>query len=363
MPRSTVEQATYKLLIASLIAQVLVVSSHHFGMMVIEIGHPGAVRIASWIFRLVFGIGTVVFFVIAGYVFFNGFEKENAWLPKIKRRVRSLGVPYIIWNFIASPWFTAMFLPLFATIMPWLGDPRPVDFVDVFFGKAPSYFPGNAPLWFLRELFLVSLCSPLIWRLIRLRRGYLFVLACFVAWMAAFWSPWGWLECVAQAFFAFSLGGLWRIKGHSLFRFTPRAALWAMFAIVAMLAAEYIFALPANTFLGVKCVAGCVAALGAAEWLSRTPAAYWLAWLGEASFFIYLTHIIGRREVSKLIISIVEPRTELSAVLTMIAILAVIFIYTIGAWALLRRFAPRLLAFLQGGRSPKLRIGRSDSRV
>ena len=79
-----------------------------------------------------------MFFFISGYLFFVNVEKWNwqTYQQKIKRRIKTLLIPYIIWNLLMA----VMLRPF-----------------------SPSIFcePANMPLWFLRDLIVVSLLTPI----------------------------------------------------------------------------------------------------------------------------------------------------------------------------------------------------------
>ena len=79
-----------------------------------------------------------MFFFISGYLFFGNVEKWNwqTYQQKIKRRGKTLLIPYIIWNLLMA----VMLRPF-----------------------SPSIFcePANMPLWFLRDLIVVSLLTPI----------------------------------------------------------------------------------------------------------------------------------------------------------------------------------------------------------
>ena len=93
------------------------------------------------------------FFVISGYLFFvnvEQFNKEIYW-QKIRRRVKTLLIPYIIWNLLMAVKLKAFNLSLFWT-------------------------PANMPLWFLRDLMIVSLLTPIIYIGVRKLNYWIFFL-------------------------------------------------------------------------------------------------------------------------------------------------------------------------------------------
>ena len=80
------------------------------------------------------------FFVMSGYLFFVNVTQWNAqtYWQEIKRRIKTLLIPYIIWNL-----FLVVKIQTFNLSIFWE--------------------PANMPLWFLRDLIIVSLLTPIIY--------------------------------------------------------------------------------------------------------------------------------------------------------------------------------------------------------
>jgi surface polysaccharide O-acyltransferase-like enzyme len=80
------------------------------------------------------------FFVISGYLFFANvetFSREVYW-QKIRRRIKTLLIPYLVWNLLMAAKLRTFSLGIF-------------------------WEPANMPLWFLRDLMVVSLLTPIIY--------------------------------------------------------------------------------------------------------------------------------------------------------------------------------------------------------
>lgn len=88
------------------------------------------------------------FFVMSGYLFFATVTEWNAktYWSKLRRRVKTLLVPYIIWNIAMAVKLQTFSLSIFTE-------------------------PANMPLWFLRDLMIVSLLTPIIYIGVR-KLGY-----------------------------------------------------------------------------------------------------------------------------------------------------------------------------------------------
>ena len=94
-----------------------------------------------------------MFFVISGYLFFANVEKfnKNIYWQKIRRRVRTLLIPYIIWNLLMAVKLKTFCLSIF-------------------------WEPANMPLWFLRDLIIVSLLTPIIYIGVKKLNYWIFIL-------------------------------------------------------------------------------------------------------------------------------------------------------------------------------------------
>jgi fucose 4-O-acetylase-like acetyltransferase len=93
------------------------------------------------------------FFVMSGYLFFANVEKFNKeiYQQKLWRRIKTLLIPYIIWKLLMAAKLKMFSLSIFWT-------------------------PANMPLWFLRDLMIVSLLTPIIYIGVKKLGYWLFVL-------------------------------------------------------------------------------------------------------------------------------------------------------------------------------------------
>lgn len=109
-----------------------------------------------------------VFFIMSGYLFFTNVDVWNfkVYKTKIWRRIKTLLIPYLIWNLLM-----AIKLKTFGWSMFWVyWEPAGVQ-IDWFGQEQLMTAPANMPLWFLRDLMVVSLLTPIIYIVIR-KLGY-----------------------------------------------------------------------------------------------------------------------------------------------------------------------------------------------
>ena len=132
---------------------VLVTYAHSYGGVIEGYSVLGSGWDSYEVLKIVMGQTLVkaampMFFVMSGYLFFANVEQFNKEIfsQKIRRRIKTLLIPYIIWNLLMAVKLKTINLSFFWT-------------------------PANMPLWFLRDLMIVSLLSPIIYIGVR-RLGY-----------------------------------------------------------------------------------------------------------------------------------------------------------------------------------------------
>lgn len=132
-------------------------------------GYPAASFVQSFVGNGGLTIVAVpLFYVMSGFLFFQGVTKIQECLPKIRKRLRTLFIPYLLWNMIFVLWYVAL------QNLPGIGGFINSDIVGDIFGGSFSnalfelfVAPASFPLWFLRDLIIIVLFSPLLYLAIR----------------------------------------------------------------------------------------------------------------------------------------------------------------------------------------------------
>ena len=129
-----------------------------------------SIEVAPWVLRGYFshGLGKIAvptFFAIAGFLLAGHFDEPGWYRREVLKRVRSLVVPLILWCLIlyAVPIVLGVVANLVAGRSLVANFEKP-DLVQVLriFAIYPFAQPSIGVLWFVRVLFILVVCSPLL---------------------------------------------------------------------------------------------------------------------------------------------------------------------------------------------------------
>lgn len=104
-----------------------------------------------------------MFFMLSGMVFFKDYD-NNKYINKIKSRLFTIVIPYLLWNTI---WMIYDIICSYAyPFKNFVGrEPFALDFINIL--KGVFFYECNAPFWYIFDLIIFSLAAPLINFIIR----------------------------------------------------------------------------------------------------------------------------------------------------------------------------------------------------
>ena len=134
-------------------------------------------------------IAVPIFFVMSGFLFFHGIEEWSytKWKEKIKKRIRSLVVPYILWitlfviyKYILSSIFHYRDAQTFLNPFSWLNEMGGVNIYwdsevwntdkTTMFGLDAKYTaPMLIPFWFIRDIIVCIAFTPCFYIILKER--------------------------------------------------------------------------------------------------------------------------------------------------------------------------------------------------
>lgn len=319
------------------------------------------------------------FFFISGYLFFSGTKIETPpslsfYVTKWKKRIKTILIPLVI--------ITAIFLLIHYLIMIARaihgGGPMP-SFIDILNQHGwlrifwdnnrlaeinnpartniigvtmHSNFPMFSPMWYLRDLIVVMLLSPMVYYFVKYTKkiGLLIV---GVLYVLNIWIPLeGFSAC---AFFFFSLGAYYRIHDKLfLIDFQKAKYVFYFFAVVALVLMfvfhgyneqlEGIF-VRAYIVAGVICFINIASAIVSRDRWRMPPV------LTQSSFFVYLVHNLYLSAVVGYLVSkVLPPYNQALIILNYFVVVALTLFASVMLYIIMKKLCPRVLAVVSGGR-------------
>lgn len=110
-------------------------------------------------------IANCLFFCISGYLFARNVDRFKEVFTKQRKRIRTLLVPYILWNVIFVLWYVVLeYIPgvnRFNNSAGILDGYRDVPVWECIYNLFVA--PAAFQLWFLRDLLVMLVFTPLLW--------------------------------------------------------------------------------------------------------------------------------------------------------------------------------------------------------
>ncbi len=297
-------------------------------------------------------VAVPLFFLMSGYFFFLGFSWsiEN-YRNKLHSRLRTLLVPFLFWNVtILLLLALAQYIP--ATQIFFSGENALIssfgiyEYVNAIFGL--DSFPIAYQFWFIRDLMVMVLLTPLI-QLILKRRPEVFFAAIFLLWFFDYWPIY---VPSVEAFLFFYVGAYFAYSSVSLFVFDRfGSAILSSYLVVLLidtLSKEYDF----NIYIHkVGLLLGVISALYISKVIvGKERIKNALIWAGGCSFFVFATHEPLLKVLKKVIYKTVSPNSDMVVLFLYIVIPIIVIVLSILLYLAVKKVAPKVLSAITGGR-------------
>lgn len=308
------------------------------------------------IVNVLFPSCVAIFFLLSGYFFFTGEQPKKIFYFKEKwrSRVRTLLVPYILWNSIALLLFYVKSSNLLGGLSMQSGEEFSV--VKYLSGYWAFYYSGdipvNGPLWFVRDLMVVSLLAPLLYWLLRNRWvGAVTLLALIVCVSCGVNVDIHGIDFYSILFF--SIGAWLRLHNANLENIGKRVGVTAL--VLYLPVSFFMFNLGDSPFYValslMATIVKFVALLYLLSTLYRNAILCRVPELSARSFFVYALHGLIIGPVIKMLYLLSGPTDNpLLLILISLASVAVVIFVCSAVYDLMEKKSPSLLNLLSGGR-------------
>lgn len=174
-----------------------------------------------------------IYYFISGYVFYLGFKlTKDSYFKKLRNRSKSLFTPYILWNTLAIIFMLIPLLPGLGNLFPSINTEDPVNMdlptlLSMYWECGTSSilnynvpvettyisYPIDGPLWFVRDLMIVAITTPIIYLVLN-RIGKWFPIVLGAVWFCLpnIDAEHNHIYQLVTAYLFFSWGGLMSIK-------------------------------------------------------------------------------------------------------------------------------------------------------
>lgn len=294
------------------------------------------------------------FFIISGFFFFYNVDnfEYTEYYKKIHKRFFTLLIPYLFWNL--WPLFMVIGGNLFSIIF------RGKSFDDLnyylnslfnnglfrIFWSNDSGYPNNWPLWYIRELIVMSLLSPLIYLLIKkLDIIYLSIILFLYIFIKMPMIP----GLFPSSIVFFSLGSYFAIKRNNIMCFVNKNK-------SILFLTSFIFYVLSTFFLDgymkyiVFQLYVLLMSITSLKLFHHCPDKYisFLSNISKSVFFIYAIHITLLAHIYKLLSNLPSVGNSFIFVYFM----SPVFTMIIGSclYFILIRFIPSIMKLICGGR-------------
>ena len=256
-------------------------------------------------------IAVPTFYLISGFLFFINFQKWSweGYKKKLSSRIKTLLVPYLLWN--AIPFLLAVLAMLAAVAIKG----KPIEGVETFIVEKNWHIyydcnewgttrinwlgedlrmtgPYDLPLWFLRDLIVVTMMTPIIYYAIK-KSGLFIISILFVAYISRIWTPLPGFSITA--FFYFSTGAYFALNKINVIQFVDKYKLLFIPICIILLVATTILYDGNNTVIrqNIQPLFVCTGVFTAFFVASRCIIKYNIMpnkMLVSSCFFIYAIH-------------------------------------------------------------------------
>ena len=294
--------------------------------------------------------GVPTFFFISGYLFFIS---RKTYFQKIETRLHTLLIPYILWNLIMLTLYGVTYAFGFPQLIgdSSLSDFQLTDYLRLFWDKG-SYDNGNfvpilCPLWYIRNLIIMSILSPLLYFIIRYVRE-LFLIVIMVWWLTTYHNAF-----IPQTILFFSLGAYFPIFNINPLKIIikNKTFLILLFIIFATgdLFSHIVNETPINLQLHrLSLIFNIPALILSADWCVRHE--YTSNFLLDSAFIVFCVHYPIVLLLRKISISGFSNSSDLIHILLFFVCVILATIMSIGFYYFLERFFPKVKNLLSGNR-------------
>lgn len=304
--------------------------------------------------KIVGNMAVPCFFFISGYLFFRNVESLSVKLycDKLRRRVQTLLQPYLLWNLLILALYAIgqmAFPSLFSGANTKIADYSVAEWAQAFWCVEGTQSPINPPLWYIRDLMVMVVLSPLLYCLMKNRVVGALFLCVMLALAMVNYMPIVWLQ--PRFILPFGLGVWGALHGLPQLRFRGWVALIAVLLCGAGVVGFFMTEGALKyAILQATILVGASLLLYTSRYLAVVRGWRVPKLLNRSYFFIYLFHYIPLALMMRVLRKVVEPTTNVEYFAIYFGSFIAIVMLSVGLFWVLQKIAPKITAFMLGNR-------------
>lgn len=294
--------------------------------------------------------GVPGFFFISGYLFFLS---KKSYGQKLKTRVNTLLIPYLLWNAA----LLTLYLIAYAADYPQdinhknIAEFGLIDYIRLFWDRGDfsngNFVPLLCPFWYIRNLLIMSILSPLLYFIIWNVRE-IFLLMVTAWWLATYHNAF-----IPQTILFFSLGAYFSILGINPLEIAVKKCKWVI-AITLLTAIADIGSHSAfSTSIGLQfhrlaLIMNIPALLLLADWCLQRGIHHQL--FPNAAFIVFAVHYPIVVALRKLCAAKFASASDVTHIFLYYACIIIATALSLFFYILLEKYFPKLKNILSGNR-------------
>lgn len=297
------------------------------------------------------------FFFISGFLFFSKLEEKwdwGIWRDKMGKRVKTLLIPYLLWNIIAffAFWLYALATGEQVSLAQEFMNRGGIKMFWSVTGGIPigsQAYPVDGPLWFIRDLIFYIILTPLVFIFVRWTKIYgLLVLA--LAYLAV-------NKLVPEGFLFFVTGSFFRLEQKNIVETLYPARRWLYVGALLSLAGLVLIQYGSDADFWKKSIkylfllSGIGTSLCGTASLLAAGRTHVIPFLAGSSFFIFAAHeVLILQQVATPLVRFLLPQAPFWDCLAFFVVPALTVAICLGLLAVMQRLLPRFTGLLTGNR-------------
>lgn len=289
-----------------------------------------------------------LFFFFSGFLFFCGEAFTlDTFICKLKKRFHSLFVPYLFWNTCFM-----LFIAFIGILYPvWLTEKKSI--LQMNFSEILNAYwdldQGLIPLWFIRDLMILNLLTPVFHWMIK-KANLFFVVVLGVLWIFQIGQ---WLPGIGvRSSFFYALGAWFSIRQYNFVEVLRPYRSFILICSCLLIGVDtYSWAnnLPYQTFFQLSQALGILGIILFTDLLLQKQRVQTHRFLTESSFFVFVFHMFVIKFPSIYWVKIL-PIHAFTLIVVLFGIPLCTTILCVGVYKLMDVLSPRFTSFVIGKR-------------